>query len=968
IFMCHQSQTRQYSSAIKANKEDADAAGMAKYFFTARRNAATDSMDYKSMLAVDQAIKKGNATKKMMSNLGLTWSNMGPNNIGGRTRAILVDNRDNSGNTLFAGGVSGGLWKSTNAGQTWTYINDTASNICVSCIAQDINGNIYYGTGEGFSLYYQGEGFSTGILGGGIFKSTDDGATFSLLASTKPTISNNDGVAWAYVNRIAIQSNNPSVVYAGTNTGLFVSTDGGNTWTKAISGDCLDVKISADASVVVISLNGIGYYAYPTSSGTTSFTKMKSSGAGLLPNSYRIEFAISPEDHERVYASVVNSTGALIGEYMTKSAVSSGYGGYWYCIAPGGSTAFNPYGVGGGNQGDYDNTVGVDPKNEARALFGGTTLWAWQGTSLSDTLGGWTSLTSYYGWPYSPTSIHPDEHAIVFDPNSPNVVYVGCDGGIFKSVNNGIDWAPMNRNYDVTQYYAIAFGPYPLPNDIAGAGGGTQDNGSPYIPGPSSTDLNIGDAVDLSGGDGGQGVISYINPNAYFVSFDNNSLSRSANLIGLGSPGNAYDSILNTFEGSGCFVDPIALWESSYDLNTADSIWFYGDSLYKPGDTIYPHTPNGGLTYPYIMTVANTKDTFKVQNRVQSRIATGFNGTNGIWLNMRAIDFSDAIIWMPIGSPLNGFSATEGPVHCMAWSPDGDALFVGTQSGGVYRFSNLNAITDTSNGAVFSIHGGKQRPNPNCVVKEAKLGNMSNRDVLSISVDQNNPNNVIVTLGSYGYANNVYLITNALAATPNPAVPIQGTGMPAMPVYGSVFGIVNKNQSGNSYPNGAILATEHGVYSTPDATAASPAWTVDNAGMANTIVCAIGQQTAPQWMCSNSGKIYIGTHGRGIWVADDFFVAPTAAEQVANTQMPDLKVYPNPMSVQGTIEYSLTKADKISLDIYDIQGKLVKSIPVESGPGSHSVTFKVSDMPAGTYIASLTGNDLHRSVRFIVER
>jgi hypothetical protein len=138
--------------------------------------------------------------------------------------------------------------------------------------------------------------------------------------------------------------------------------------------------------------------------------------------------------------------------------------------------------------------------------------------------------------------------------------------------------------------------------------------------------------------------------------------------------------------------------------------------------------------------------------------------------------------------------------------------------------------------------------------------------------------------------------------------------------------------------------------------------------MDNTIVCAIGQQTAPQWMCSNSGKIYIGTHGRGIWVSDGFFVAPNAVQQVTNTQASQLKVYPNPMNVQGTIEYSLTKADKISMDIYDIQGKLVKSIPVESGPGSHTVTFNVTDMHTGTYIATLTGSDFRKSVRFVVER
>ncbi|HTB08156.1 MAG TPA: T9SS type A sorting domain-containing protein [Bacteroidia bacterium] len=971
LFLYHQSQIRQYSPGIKAETEESsDAMGMAQFFFNARKNIITNALDYVSMMATEDAIRKANASKKLTSNMGLTWTNMGPNNIGGRTRAILVYNQDNTGNTLFAGGVSGGLWKSTDAGQTWNMINDNFSNMNVTCITQDNTGVIYFGTGEGF-VTGGGTQFSEGALGGGVFKSTDGGNTFTVLTNTVPTPSNNAGAAWAYVNRIAVQPNNSSVVYAATNGGVFESTDGGNTWTKLITGtNCFDLKIANDASIIVACASGTGYYGYPNSAGAVTFTKMKASGNGKLPASYRIEFGISPTNPNRIYASVVNSNslGELVGEYMTKTAVSSGNGGYWYCIAPGGSTAFDPYGVGGQYQGYYDNCIAVDPTNEGRAVYGGTTLYEWKETSSSDTLGGWTSLTTYYGYPYSPTSVHPDTHTLVYDPYHSNVLYLGCDGGIYKSVNSGFDWAAVNRNYDVTQYYAVTFGPYPPSNDIGGAGGGTQDNGSPYISGPYSADPNIGDALDLGGGDGGQASISYINPNAYFVSTDGDQLLRGSNLSGLGSPGNAYDSLIGAIRTDAaigaavCFVQPLALYENSYDLNTADSIWYYSDSTFKAGDTIYPHTPNGGLTYPYILGSIE-KDTFKVQNRVQSRMATGFNGAAYVWINMRAIDFSDAIIWIPIAGTLNGF--TDGnPVHCMAWSPDGDALFVGTEGGNVYRFSNLNAITDTSNGAVFSIHGGKFIANPKCIVQVTKLASPG-RDVLSICVDQNNPNYIIYTLGNYGSTTYVYEITNALSAGPFTPKALQGSGLPSMPVYGSVFGLVN-----SSYPNGAILATEHGIYSTPDATVASPTWSTDDNGMASNVLSfAIGQQTAPQWMCSNSGKIYLGTHGRGIWVCDNFFVAPTAVPQISNSEGSSMKVYPNPMNVQGTIEYSLTKADKISVDVYDIQGKLVKSIPASNSTiGTHTVTFSVTDMPAGTYIATLTGSDFRKSARFIVER
>ncbi|NUM32113.1 MAG: hypothetical protein HUU47_07285, partial [Bacteroidetes bacterium] len=113
---------------------------------------------------------------------GITWKERGPNNVGGRTRAILWDKNDPLHKTVFVAGVAGGLWKTSNIYApivTWTKVSDQFDNIAICAIAQDPvrPDTIYFGTGEGF--------FNTdGVQGNGIWKSTDGGSTFSVLSST----------------------------------------------------------------------------------------------------------------------------------------------------------------------------------------------------------------------------------------------------------------------------------------------------------------------------------------------------------------------------------------------------------------------------------------------------------------------------------------------------------------------------------------------------------------------------------------------------------------------------------------------------------------------------------------------------------------------------------------------------------------------------------------------------------------
>ena len=167
----------------------------------------------------------------------LNWTLVGPTNIGGRTRAILVDNTNPS--ILYAGGVAGGLWRSTTGGSSWDTIGSIHDYLAISSITQASNGDIFVGTGESFgngANNYTSASFS----GYGIYHSAN-GIDFSIIPSTIPNATN--GLGWLYVNELAYDDGS-NRIYAATSGGL-VYTDAANpiTWTKGINlnGNCDDV-------------------------------------------------------------------------------------------------------------------------------------------------------------------------------------------------------------------------------------------------------------------------------------------------------------------------------------------------------------------------------------------------------------------------------------------------------------------------------------------------------------------------------------------------------------------------------------------------------------------------------------------------------------------------------------------------------------------------------------------------------
>ena len=1007
-----------------------DANGAIAYLHHLRANQNTGEVNPADVLKAKAEIAHI-AAKQAAPPLNLTWEEMGPDNVGGRTRAILID-RNNS-QRMYAAAVSGGLWISSNGGNSWEKYDDFLDNLAVVSLTQSANGDIYFGTGEG--MYYSNTGDGTsGLLGGGIWKSTDDGQTFTRLTSTIP-FANSTGADWANVGKLASDPSNANRIYAGTNRGLRISDDGGTTWTNAFSSgpgfsnNARDLVVASDGSI----FTNIGTRVYYSANGNPgSFQEI--TGISIPSGVKRIRLAVSSQDVNYVYAVVVGSGSGNSSNFRLHSIYrSTDKGASWTQIGIGGGAGslFDTH----GNQGLFNCALEVDVKDKDRIIMGGVELWEW---TLS---GGWSEIASLGGNSFTnPLYVHADKHHILFHPTDLNTIYVATDGGMFRSFNNGNTWEAFNRNYSTVQFYSVAF------SETGLLLGGTQDNGTIYINKKGNTTRagirTIGITQDdniVVDGDGAYCEISKLNSRAFFKSMQYGVLGRSEN--GGTSFRDFYDEPkLSGGEGSSGFVTPYLLWESTNDTNSIDSVLFiaapaflslgfgdgittnYSSTLRRPQETAvfavntfrievdgmvitsdgagnlsgdgtgsfnlttgnfsvtFNTAPIGEIqitcsigypsgsriransainSYPfyYVLPAEMTPgDTIIIQDPIQSNFVVGMR--NEVWMTRKALDFSTTTPddWAKIAN-------VSGDAQCMAFSKDGDVLFIGvnpvnTSTGLLYRVTNIiNARTDNTASLDSSAY-----------VLQATLIETYSQVITSISVNPDNTNDVILTLGNYGNTTHVYRSTNALSASPT--FNSRQGNLPAMPVYASTFDQAN--------PNSAIIGTEFGIWTTDNINVASPSWTQENTGMANVPVFMLRQQYTERPSETGdtvlNGIIYAATHGRGLYRSTSLASAnPIGIEEEEqikrSTAMETLQLYPNPVRNYTTVPIYLSNSSDVKVRVRNIKGQLVLSRDyLNMSGGEQTIRIDAVNLKSGIYIATLETEDRLLSGKFIVTK
>lgn len=587
--------------------------------------------------------KYGNQTQAAISNV--IWTERGPDNVGGRTRALMIDPNDATKKTVWAGSVGGGLWKTTDvtaATPVWTQINDFFSNIAITALAYHPGNTqvMYFGTGEGFFN-------ADGIRGLGIWKSSDGGASWSQLIAT------NNSSLFYYINRLAVHPSGD--LYAATRSGLFRSQDGGLSFSRvlgastpggATTDNLSDVEIGADNSIWVSTLGGNGGVYRSASGNSGSWAKLNSGSNGFPTSGFsRIDIALAPSNSNCCYAFLENSsTGGLLDFYKTTDGGTS-----W-------TTCSKPSDADGGigneltrTQAWYDMSIAVDPNNPNTLFVGGVDL-------FKSTNGGssWQQIAHWYGG-FGFQNVHADQHIALFEPGNSSVIYFGNDGGIYRSSNATATIPTISkrdRSYNVTQYYACASHPASGSNYFLA---GAQDNGSHKF-----NAAGINSVTNATGGDGCFCHIDQDQPQFQWTSYVYNNYYRSTNSgaswtgVNFGNVSNGsfvnptdYDNVMNILYG-GTFAGKYLRWNNPQSGNSFDTITvnaFSGGSIRHV--SVSPNTP--------------------------SRVFFGLS-------NGRVVRVDSA---RTAGSPIAGTlvgTMTSGSVSCIAIQPGDDNHIVVTYS------------------------------------------------------------------------------------------------------------------------------------------------------------------------------------------------------------------------------------------------------------------------------------------------
>jgi photosystem II stability/assembly factor-like uncharacterized protein len=622
-----------------------------------------------------------------------TWTYVGPGNVGGRTRGLVI--HPTMPSIMYAGGVAGGIWKTLDSGASWQPIGDLMANLAVcSLVMHPTNPLVLFAaTGEGY--------FNVDAVRGlGIFQTTNGGTTWAQLASTN----NSD---FYYVNDLKISPNDPNRMYAATRTGFFLSTNGGSTWTKTrdastVSG-CMSIAVRNDQNPdrVIISCGTFSQATiYRSADGGLTFTPVYTE-----TNLGRTSLAIAPSNQNYIYALASSLEAGNYHSGLLAVLRSTDGGQNWTTQVRNTSAdtlstllLTNPFiAVNNGqwyNQGWYDNVIAVDPADPNIVWAGGIDLFRSDDGGLSWKLGS-------YWWdnPSDSHYAHADQHVIRFHPGynggTNKTMFVGNDGGLFRtddaraatssnvsSPSGSVSWTNLNHGYGVTQFYYGAV--YP------GGGtffGGTQDNGTPsgtLTGGPNGW-------KSILGGDGGAVAVNPTNNSILYGENTNLSIKKSTDG---GSTFAIATSGITESSSNFLFIAPFIM-----DANNPNTLWTGGAYLWRTTNSAVSwteastFTPGGRVS----ALAAAPGDS----NRVAAGTQTGFirttttalaNGGTTVWPSTQpVVGYISSLAYDGINhNIIYATCSTFGQKH--VWkSTDGGATWASIDGSGSGAFPDLPA-------------------------------------------------------------------------------------------------------------------------------------------------------------------------------------------------------------------------------------------------------------------------------------
>ncbi len=504
-----------------------------------------------------------------------------PSPVTGRVSSLAIDAIDNA---VYAGAAQGGVWRTLNGGASWTSLTDRLGSLAIGSIAIDPaahapnQGTLYIGTGEG---NYSADSYA----GVGVYKSTDSGQTWQgPYGSALFTSRSVNGIAVDRTNSSHLVAVTGSGVYGSgavvaitlPNRGIFNSTDAGVTWTKQTSQALNDPASMVIQDPVVPTTWWAAMYGVSTVTGgvqksiDNGVTWTQVFGTGGLPalSSVSGRNWITGADPGGGNPSVLYIGNAASNGRVYKSVDG---GTSWTAV-----TAANGYCSG---QCFYDMPLYAEPGNPNTLYTGGagnSTDPETVPSMFMRSIDGGATFQSKVRSPSTNTALHADVHAITSYPGNPNEIWVGNDGGVWKSTNRGDTWINVNNSMQITQFEGCDL----HPSNPAIAYGGTQDNGTNGWSGGNAW-------PHLDFGDGGYALIDQSTPDNLVHTYYN----QTNNLIGVGyttngfttQQGEYFGSFADTVGGNGISISDRVLFYAPIHLDrgVSDTLYFGTNKLYR---------------------------------------------------------------------------------------------------------------------------------------------------------------------------------------------------------------------------------------------------------------------------------------------------------------------------------------------------------------------------------------------------
>jgi hypothetical protein len=603
------------------------------------------------------AILAGNLVPKGVNTDDSNWFPSGPYGVvgtgswstgQGRVNAIAVD--PSNPNTYYIGAPGGGVFKSIDAGATWTPLTDFISRVGASAIAIDPNNSniIYIGTGDDDG----GDAPSIGML-----KSTDGGATFNTTGLT--FFGSNAKITEIYLN-----PTNANELYIATNQGFYKSTNAGANTTLTFNGNVKDIKLKPnDPNTIYLTANG-GFFT-STNAGN-SFTVVST---GLPTNAGRMVIAVTPANAQYVYVLAINASADLLGVYRSTNGGSS------FIKRDSGTDILE------NRQGFYDLAMEVSTTDPDKIWTGCLNIW--------QSLNGGSSFTKVNSWssPSQASYTHADIHQIrAFG----NTLFVASDGGIYRATINSNVYTDLTADAQIGQFYRIAVSKQSS-NDMMG---GLQDNGGQTFSNNQWKNFYGADGMDAAIDPNNANVRYGFIQNGgglYITNNAGNSLQGSINgpetgnwitPLQVNSQGTIYAGYSMLYKVVGnAFVPVSTAFPGNIDVlkidPTNDNIIYAADGsqLYRSIDAGVTFTPIASFNRGITAIEVNANDNATVY------VATSFSTGSVLRSTNSGISFTNITGNLP--------ALSKNTLAFLPLSAD-NALFVGT-SVGVYRYTDALA-------------------------------------------------------------------------------------------------------------------------------------------------------------------------------------------------------------------------------------------------------------------------------------